>query len=301
VVFLRSYLALLGAAQRRWVAGAASPQGQPRGPVHVPARAYFNSLRELGGSRRIVEDEVTSRSPRLRPPSTRGRARGRLRVRSIGEAGGAHQPREHRKVAQAKRRLAETFDDDERVDVALATNMISVGLDITRLGLMVVLGQPKMAAEYIQTTSRVGRDDARPGLVVTLLEHPPPAGPLPLRALRGVARVVLPRRRGDERDPLLAPRRGPGHRRRHRRPRDRDAVDGEALRTQIRGRVADLLDDWSKIADRKHHTGAGLQYARERGDAPPLLRTRSTRSWVGCRRRRSASRSTARCGTSSCP
>jgi len=120
---------------------------------------YFNSLRELGGAVRLVEDDVRARIEVLA-----GRHDGKKREidspRELTSRTGSDE------IPEILELMAQPMWEDNALDVLLATNMISVGVDVDRLGLMVVAGQPKMTAEYIQATSRIGRK--YPGLVVTL-------------------------------------------------------------------------------------------------------------------------------------
>ena len=148
-----------------------------RADPYLTALCYFNALRELGGARRIVEDEVRAQARQLRRRAPRAPRRhdqpfANRRLREVLELTSRESTD---KVAAAQgARSARPRRSESGVDVALATNMISVGLDISRLGLMVVQGQPKTAAEYIQATSRVGRRRDKPGLVLALLNvHKP--------------------------------------------------------------------------------------------------------------------------------
>jgi hypothetical protein len=311
VVLLRAYLALLAAAQKAYdAAGGKKDANNPADP-YMTLVGYFNSLRELGGSRRIVEDEVRSRLEGYGKRLRVGEQEGVFAKRTIGfDAVELTSRVKTNRVAEAKRRLALSFNVDGHVDVALASNMISVGLDITRLGLMVVLGQPKMTAEYIQATSRVGREDNKPGLVVTLLNvHKPrdrshyerfetyhasfyraveatSVTPFSPRAIdRGLPAVTVSLARlGCEQ--LTAPLAAAAitaqraslsfvpdtmTRRVDNFDRRMEANEREALRQKIRGQVQDLLDEWVKIAETNRKVGVGLQYQQEAGLAPPLL------------------------------
>jgi hypothetical protein len=177
LVFLRALTTLLAAAQSAFDQNtAAAPPGKNPADPYMTALCYFNALRELGGARRIVEDEVRDRTSRYGTQRRRVDPNDRpFADRMIKEPMEITSRVSTDDVAKAKQRLDSVFGRDaEAVDVALATNMISVGLDILRLGLMVVQGQPKTAAEYIQATSRIGRDHNRPGLVVVVLNlHKP--------------------------------------------------------------------------------------------------------------------------------
>jgi hypothetical protein len=174
-VLIRTYTAFLTAAQGLF---------DTFGPVADPYMTlvgYFNSLRELGGMKRLAEDDVQTRSYRVNMSLVE---RPGLHQRSVGNieeltsrVSSAEIPR---KLDQLELPFDGTFDpalgkytiqrvpDAPRpIDVVLATNMLSVGVDVNRLGVMVVNGQPKGTAEYIQATSRVGR--AFPGLVASVL------------------------------------------------------------------------------------------------------------------------------------
>ncbi|MCC7280361.1 MAG: helicase, partial [Chromatiaceae bacterium] len=172
VAMIRSYVAHMAAAQVLY-----DRYGRLADPWMTLA-GYFNSIRELAGTRRLVEDDIRAR---LRDADQRGLAK--RRVRALEELTSRKSGTDIPKILErleavfdkgleaqraAERKAGQPVTSAVPYDVILATNMISVGVDIDRLGLMLVAGQPKNTSEYIQATSRVGRSAEGPGLVGTL-------------------------------------------------------------------------------------------------------------------------------------
>lgn len=124
---------------------------------------YHNSLRELGRTGTLVVDDVNAR---LEPRADRlGHDLRRVRADRVLELTSRRGPEELPKDLRELRRSADESKD--AVDVVLSSNMLSVGIDIPRLALMLMVGQPKTTSEYIQATSRVGRGAVR-GVITTL-------------------------------------------------------------------------------------------------------------------------------------
>lgn len=153
---VRVYGAMLGRAKLEF-----DEHPSPETDSYMTLVGYFNSLRELGGAVRLVADDVRGR---LRTLQNRGFSKNRI----IYQDEELTSRKGSSRIADTLDHLQRTFMEREHgaypIDVLLASNMISVGVDIDRLGLMVVSGQPKRTAEYIQATSRVGR--VHPGLII---------------------------------------------------------------------------------------------------------------------------------------
>lgn len=128
--------------------------------------AYFNSLRELGGALVLMQDDVV-KSIELLAERRKEKSRKQKSVEELTSR------RTQTEVRDMLEKLKVPSGEDGALDIVLATNMFSVGVDIPRLGLMVVNGQPKGISEYVQATSRVGRGSV-PGLIISILNNAKP-------------------------------------------------------------------------------------------------------------------------------
>jgi len=174
-VLIRVYAALLTAGQ------ALFERFGPAVDPWMTIVGYFNSLRELGGMRRLSEDDVQTRSFRVQMSRVSRPGLAQRSVKNVDELTSRVSSKDiPTKLDQLEIAFKGKVDpqtglfkvhwengETQGLDIVLATNMLSVGVDVNRLGSMVVNGQPKNTAEYIQATSRIGR--FYPGLVCTVL------------------------------------------------------------------------------------------------------------------------------------
>ncbi|HBF8150296.1 TPA: helicase [Clostridioides difficile] len=126
--------------------------------------SYFNSIRELGKCSTLLNDDIKDNMERL---CKRVSAHPYQSLRNLNEQRELTSRLTSTKINTTLDEISNTLTSNNlTVDTLLASNMISVGVDVDRLNLMVVVGQPKLTSEYIQASSRVGRSNE--GLIFTL-------------------------------------------------------------------------------------------------------------------------------------
>ena len=127
---------------------------------------YFNSIRELGGAVSLVAADIIERLGQIFNRELLDSNQKRfINYKELTSRVSSSE------IPAALKRLEIDYNENSEsraVGICLATNMIATGVDISRFGLMCIHGQPKTSAEYIQASSRVGRDPNGPGFVITL-------------------------------------------------------------------------------------------------------------------------------------
>ena len=134
---------------------------------------YFSSLRELGRAATFVKADIPEFLPTMHRSYGLSKDDDPDRRRYLHTSEELTSRRNEDEIPKILARLEKRYEQDARydsqaLDTVLATNMISVGVDVDRLGLMMIVTQPKGTSEYIQASSRVGRSSRSPGLVLTL-------------------------------------------------------------------------------------------------------------------------------------
>jgi hypothetical protein len=122
---------------------------------------YHNSLRELGRTVTLAHDDIPERLPLWASTPEKIRKLSSDEVMELRSNVGGD------KLPTMLMRMTKPRSDPDAVSLVACTNMFSVGVDVARLGLMLMNGQPKSTSEYIQATSRVGRGNV-PGIVAVL-------------------------------------------------------------------------------------------------------------------------------------
>ena len=131
---------------------------------------YFNSLKDLGKCSTLVDDDVKDFIKRMAYRT--GTAKDARMITNADELTSRVSTTQLNQTLDKLEKLAYSKENIESKrwpsNVLLATNMISVGIDVARLNVMLLVGQPKLTSEYIQASSRVGRE--YPGVAFTMYD-----------------------------------------------------------------------------------------------------------------------------------